>query len=252
MNISLTVASYTEIVCSSIQQMLLKDELFRKGINSGPESTTTSHATIQRLLDAVALIASSLTPEEVLPPTCFYKYDETLPSPVDSDNEEDSEKSSTEDIESNVNDSCIISFDSIVDVEYTTDSKFRVNRTAEILLEDDLIPLGWSRNADINSVLETQENSPSAVFVVHTSFGNETFESLSRIICVIPQQLLPQLQLVLSLKSFTLNDIAGSSKSTDVGKKRKHKSAGGNSLELQSQISRLLSLLAQCGAIVKL
>jgi hypothetical protein len=176
-NISMIGASYAEVVCCGLQQLLWERKQYRQPVNT--LDLTNTYDVMKNIFNDIPCILQKLKPSDFL-----------LTFAGDDDEEEEAdENAESEDNSSSSSSNSIPDSDKVINLhlgiileELTTISEIRINPLAQILSEKDLQSLGWSNNS-------YQKQDGDEIFVVHSGFGNEYLESLSQKSIVVPSHL---------------------------------------------------------------
>jgi len=226
-NISLVGASYSEIVCSGLQQLLWGKREFRQSVKGGVgychgggdgenRNKTEARAVVTSILKEIPVLLKALDASDFLPEPCFLqksreltmenddKEEEKDEEEEDDSDDEEKEEEDCDESEEGSEDESPIDAGSIEPLHDIEKHRFRVNPLAQVLSGTDLERLGWEYRGGSGT-----KNAPSAdngfgggsgdagggvsgeFYVVHCSFGNETLESLSRRCVFIPVSMIP-------------------------------------------------------------
>lgn len=217
-NISLIGASYAEVFCSGLQQLLMQNPNWRQSVNGGcfdKDIKTKSLKVMTSIIDELPNVIQGLKGDDFLPYSCFDKMEvKNNNNEIENSNDSDNESNEDEDEDDNIEitiDAAEIDIDPIF---LSNNTKLRLNPLAKILNSKDLSLLGWKYPLDIKTDDDKRE-----IYIVHCSFGNETFESLTRKILLVPLSMKKYLKVFNNLKieeHFSINSFI------DHSKKRKH------------------------------
>lgn len=195
-NVSLTGASYAEIFCSSLQQLLWENPSWRSVASSNP---LEAHSTMQSLLSNLPEVLRNICPADLLPAPVFNTNkpaDEQAPSSSsqdeNSDEESEAEDSEAEE-ETNIIDVEACSIEDLLELlplipttgkrsksterslPAIADIKFRINPLAMVV--------------NVEQFSEQSSANDSSCSQVHCGYGNETLESLCRSTVRVPKRL---------------------------------------------------------------
>ena len=176
-NISMIGASYAEVVCCGLQQLLWEKDKYRQPVNTLNLSNT--YEVMKNIFNDIPCILQKLTPADFM---LTFAGDDAVDNDDDSNDEVDDNSNSSSSSSIPENEKVINLHLGILLDELSTASKIRINPLAQVLSEKDLQSLGWSNNS--------YEKSPGdELYVVHSGFGNEYLESLCQKSIVIPSEL---------------------------------------------------------------
>ena len=188
-NISMIGASYAEVVCCGLQQLLWERRQYRQPVNT--MNLANTHDVMKNIFSDIPCILEKLKPSDFLLSFAGDDEDEVPEADNDNDNDDDDDDDEDDgDVDGESEDnSSIPDIDKVINLhvgiileELTSSSEIRINPLAQILSEKDLQSLGWSNNS-------YQKQDGDEIFVVHSGFGNEYLESLSQKSLVVPSQL---------------------------------------------------------------
>jgi hypothetical protein len=260
MNLSLTTASYADVFCAGLHQILLKNKTFRGGVLSDPMSRQTSLRTMSDIIKAIPGILQDLHPCDLLPLPTLYSDISSEKKDCDYEdlalgNEEDEEEEEVEE-ESQVE--TIVSTADYDSTDFTDQCTYKFNPLVEVLLESDLEPLGWRRSRQIEKAISTHSAEQLIPFIVHSSYGTEDFESLTRIVCLVPRE---ALNVILKLKEIckfvpfsktdAINTFAPTAPNRNIGNKKRKQGASLLAAEAVSAdlLKRILWILVKSGVL---
>jgi len=175
-NISMIAASYAEVICCGLQQILWERKQYRQPVNT--LNLNNTYEVIENIFKDIPYILQKLKPSDFLL---------TFAGDDDDDNDDDDDDESKDTSESTVNDTTnnekIINMhlENILE-ELSLESEIRINPLAQVLSEKDLHTLGWNNNL-------YEKINGDEVYVIHSGFGNEYLESLSQKSIVVPAKL---------------------------------------------------------------
>ena len=211
MNMSLTVATYADLVCSALHQLLSKHEDFRRGVRTSYNASNSSTDTLHRMQAAISSIPGiidDLKAEDILPATCFQHP--SFEGKEEVDGASDNSGDTVEDAPGEVL-LCYDSFNVDSSEEDTIHKhKYRLNPLAEMLWEEDLQSLGWT--APPNVLARRAQGLALELCVVHGGYGNETFESAFRTVCLVPRAIQKVIQHVVAAYRSSTGQLLSSSR----------------------------------------
>ena len=234
-NVSLTVSSYADLVCCGLLQLLSKHKDFRAGVRAGKTDVAHSKGVIAAILEDLPRVLNKLKPEDFLPPVTFYNHDSLLQPEERLDEESEAEESAAdENNDGNESDAAFIDMNTLEDSPVYELSTL------------------YSRNP-LSILLLPKERGEEAVqdctdLIVHSVFGNENFESLTRARCRIPSKYLGLLKIVDSRREepFTFEAAMGEA-GLSILREGKRKRAVGDMAA--SNINRFVHLLLVTGVV---
>lgn len=198
LNISLTASSYADVFCSNLHQLLLKNNRFRQPVST--RHIGDARMTMDSLMKAIPALLNCMKSEFILPAFDFkdesshkLKNENSERKRKASDNDDEEDEEGEED--GDENESILVYDPSTQSEGYAfaanpSDYGYILNPSAEVLFESDLLALGWKRSPSIQKAVELRAfKGPEDVLMVHSGFGNETFESLHRTVLIIPLEM---------------------------------------------------------------
>lgn len=205
-NISLISASYAELFCSSLQQLLSSYPQFRQPINTADPQK--SNDILQQILNILPTVSQGLKPCDILPPSTQYGPQELEESRIEtnSDNEGINEENgngedkSEGESESNEDEEPNEEIISLVTLEYPPDFLPHLRLAPSKKRRLDLPSISLRRNplatlissSDISRYNHTEtstlhDSSTMFFFICHSGYGNEHFESTNRVKVVVDE-----------------------------------------------------------------
>lgn len=203
-NISLIVSSYADLFCTALQQMLLRNPTFRAPVMiADQQAIQPAHEILATMIASLPSLANALRPSTILPSPCYVppSDNETVNAAADDDDHEEEEEPvrlqtiNPDDVDidsyftnhfANLSSSDVSMkkrkknekanfIDNIMKLE------LRHNPLATILSEDELSTIGGWESEHIGLSLSKEYKT----YIVHIGYGNESYESATRIILII-------------------------------------------------------------------
>jgi hypothetical protein len=196
-NVSLICSSAAEVFCAGLQQLLWENPQFRRAVGSGAAGRAQSLATMQAIMDSVPALLRATIPEDFVPLPCSgvdraggsSKGEDDEGDEADDDEEEDDDDEEEDAEESATAPPPIRAADVVVprDQGPVSALRFRINPLVQIISSGDLDKFRGSSSSSSSSSSRREEE----VYVCHSSFGNETLESVLRQPVVVTARMAP-------------------------------------------------------------
>lgn len=224
-NISITAASYAEVFCSGLQQLLMQSSSWRSPVSvlsgvdlAGKKSATE---TLQEMLDSLPILLKVLTPADFLPLSCYPSIRKELNRSIENDNdttevnsesssasEEASSAASGQEIETETGRGMNVLAPIIVEDLEVNDATLVSDKGKDCVASQSDVKTSYVFNPfavilSPDSLVDSVDNGASGAshrrYVVHCSFGNESLESLIRQELVVGSSLYPAIDFIHSL-----------------------------------------------------
>ena len=196
MNVSLMVASYAEVFCSGLQQLILEDSKYRAPVLGGSSSNREqAKLVIKSLLDTLPILLQKLQADDFIPLPCSVNSNESDKAASDKDDADEDDDSSLVNQSSsfqsyNTSPAIYVQHQIVSDsitrkILNRIDIRFRINPLALLINNDDLDRFMVCDKATTTVAGDDEED---VIYVCHFNYGNENFDSLLRQEVIIPSK----------------------------------------------------------------